>query len=56
MTPATICDKLADIGEDICQLRTAVGQTPDGLDARLANVQETISILQQDVARPLDGG
>ena len=54
MTPATICDKLMDIGEDICQLRSAVGETSDGLADRLANVQNTISTLQQDVARRVE--
>ncbi len=55
MTSEAVCDKLADIGEDVCQLRSAVGETPDGLDARLADVQAMISTLQQDVARQIDG-
>jgi len=51
MNPEAICDKLADIGEEVCQLRTGVGETPDGLAARLANLQDTISTIRQGVAR-----
>lgn len=56
MNPEAICDKLADIGEEVCQLRTGVGETPDELAARLANVQGTISTIRQDVARQIDEG
>lgn len=53
MNPEAICNRLDNVGEDICQLRAAVGQTPDGLAARLANLQDSISILHQDVARQI---
>ena len=56
MNPGTICDRLGDIGEDVCQLRTGVGETSNGLAARLADLQGTISTLKQDVARQVDGG
>ena len=56
MKPGTICDRLGDIGEDVCQLQTGVGETSDGLAARLADLQGTISTLKQDVARQVDGG
>ena len=56
MNPETICGKLADIGEEVCQLRMSVGKTPDGLAARLATLQDTISTIQQDIARQIDEG
>lgn len=53
MTFESICDKLADIGEDVCQLRSGASEPLDGFHARLADVQSTISTLRQDVARQL---
>lgn len=53
MTPEKICDKLADIGEDACQLRSGDCEPLVGFNSRLANIQDAISTLRQDVARPL---
>lgn len=51
MTPDRICNKLDDISEDVCQLRSAIGVTPNEVDARLANVQDTIYTIRRDIAR-----
>ncbi len=53
MTSERISDKLADILEDVCQLRSGTSEPLDGFHARLANIQDTISTLRQDVARQL---
>ncbi len=55
MTPERISDKLADILEDVCQLRSGASEPLDGFHSRLGNIQDTISTLRQDVARQLDG-
>jgi len=54
MKPEQICDKLADLGEDVCQLRAAVGETPDGLATRLAKLQDSIFVLRADIAGKLN--
>ncbi len=50
MNPEAICDKLADISEEVCQLRSGVGKTSDGLATDLANFQETTSAIRRNVS------